>query len=183
MRALRTTTNLVATALLVVGLTLSAAACGGKDDAASTTTAKSGSTVPDTVATTTTLDDSDYAKFAKEMDAKLKAAGTDQCKLEPLFMELSAGTGTAPATPQQVKQAVGLTVDLFDALAASAGPARAKESQDVRTGAEQITAAAEKNNYSVEWIRSPDASNTFSQDFVTSLAAIRNDILKNCNKN
>ncbi len=181
MRAARTTTKLLAAAL-VLGLALTTAACGGKDDAAPTTTAQSGSTVPDTVATTTTLDDSDYAKFAAQLDAKLTAAGTDQCKLEPLFMELSAGTGTAPATPQQVEQAVGLTVDLFNALAASAGPARAKEAQDVRNGAEQITAAAKQNNYSVEWIRSPDASNTFSQDFVTSLAAIRADVLKNCSK-
>lgn len=169
-------------AALVLGLVLTVAACGSSDDAAPTTTAKSGSTVPDTVATTTTLDDSEYDKFAQQMDAKIAAAGNDQCKLEPLFMELSAGTGTAPATPEQVEQAVGLTVDLFNALAASAGPARAKEAQDVRAGAEKITAAAKENNYSVEWIRSPDASNTFGQDFVMSLAAIRNDILKNCNK-
>ena len=182
MGAARTTTKLIATALLVVGLTLGTAACGGKDDAATTTTAKSGSTVPDTLATTTTLNDSAYDKFAREMAAKITAAGTDQCKIDPLFMELSAGQGTSPANPQQVEKAVNLTVDLFNAMANSAGPARAKEAADIKANSELITAAAEKNGYSVEWIRSSDASSAFTPSFATSLAAVRADILKNCGK-
>ena len=182
MGAARTTTKMLATALLVAGLTFSAAACGSKDGAATTTTAKSGSSTTEPLATTTTLNDSAYDKFATSMAAKIKAAGTDQCKIDPLFMELSAGEGTSPATPQQVEKAVNLTVQLFDAMAASAGPARAKEAADIKAGGEQITEAAEKNGYSVEWIRSPDASSAFSPTFATSLAAVRTDILKNCGK-
>lgn len=182
MGAARTTTKMLATALLVVGLTLGAAACGGKDEAATTTTAKSGSTVPDTLATTTTLNNSAYDDFATEMAAKIKAAGTDQCKIDPLFMELSAGKGTSPANPEQVKKAVNLTVQLFNAMAASAGPTRTKEAADIQANSKLITAAAEKNGYSVEWIRSPDSSSAFTPSFATSLAAVRTDILKNCGK-
>ena len=182
MGATRTTMKMIAAALLVAGLTLSAAACGGKDEAATTTTAKPGSTVPDTLATTTTLNDSAYDKFATGMEAKIKAAGTDQCKIDPLFAELSAGEGTSPANPQQVKKAVALTVELFNSMANSAGPARAKEAADIKANGELITAAAEKNGYTVEWIRSPDSSNAFSPTFATSLSAIRTDILKSCGK-
>ena len=71
---------------------------------------------------------------------------------------------------------------LFDAMAESAGPTRAKEAADVKAGGEQVTAAAEKNGYSVEWLRSPDSSGAFSPTFATSLAAIRADMLKNCGK-
>ena len=35
-------------------------------------------------------------------------------------------------------------------------------SPDIKAGGKQITEAAEKNGYSVEWIRSPDASSAFS---------------------
>jgi len=97
-------------------------------------------------------------------------------------MELSAGKGTSPANPEQVEKAVGLTVDLFNSMAASAGPSRAKEAADIRANSELITAAAEKNGYSVEWLRSPDSSSAFSPTFATSLAAVRADILKNCGK-
>ena len=182
MGAARTTTTMLATALLDAGLTFSAAACGSKDEAATTTTAKSGSSTTEPLATTTTLDDSAYDKFATSMAAKIKAAGTDQCKIDPLFMELSAGKGTSPANPEQVEKAVGLTVDLFNSMAASAGPSRAKEAADIRANSELITAAAEKNGYSVEWLRSPDSSSAFSPTFATSLAAVRAAILKNCGK-
>ena len=63
-----------------------------------------------------------------------------------------------------------------------AGTEVAKEAADIKAGGEQITEAAEKNGYSVEWIRSPDASSAFSPTFATSLAAVRTDILKNCGK-
>ena len=182
MGAARTTTKMLTTALLVAGLALGAAACGGKDEAATTTTAKSGSSTTQPLATTTTLNNSAYDAFATEMAAKIKAAGTDQCKIDPLFMELSAGKGTSPANPQQVEKAVDLTVDLFNAMANSAGPARAKEAADIKANSELITAAAEKNGYSVEWIRSSDASSAFTPTFATSLAAVRADILKNCGK-
>ena len=179
MGAARTTTKMLATAVLVAGLALGAAACGGKDEAATTTTAKS---APTSLATTTTLNDSAYDKFATGMEAKITAAGTDQCKLDPLFMEMSTGEGTAPANPQQVEKAVGLTVQLFNSMAASAGPNRTKEAADIRTGAQQITAAAKKAGYTVEWLRSPAPSQVFSQSFQMSLAAVRNDMLKACNK-
>lgn len=182
MGAARTTTKLIATALLVAGLTLSAAACGGKDEAATTTTAKPGSSTTQPLATTTTLNDSAYDKFASSMTAKIKAAGTDQCKIDPLFMEMSAGEGTAPANPQQVKKAVVLTVQLFNSMANSAGPSRAKEAADIKANGELITAAAEKNGYTVEWLRSPESSSAFTPTFATSLAAVRTDILKNCGK-
>lgn len=182
MGAARTTTKMLTTALLVAGLALGAAACGGKDEAATTTTAKSGSSTTQPLATTTTLNNSAYDAFATEMAAKIKAAGTDQCKIDPLFMELSAGKGTSPANPQQVEKAVNLTVDLFNAMANSAAPNRAKEVADIKANTGLITAAAEKNGYSVEWIRSPDASNAFTPTFATSLAAVRADILKACGK-
>jgi len=183
MGAARTTMKMIATALLVAGLSLTAAACGGKDESATTTTAKPGTTTPQTLATTTTLDNAGYEAFAKKMKGQISAAGNDQCKLEPLFMELSSGDGTAPANPEQVKLAVGLTVQLFNAVAASAGPSRAKEAADIKSGSAEVAAAAEKNGYSLEWIRSPESSTSFGPTFVQSLGAIRTDILKNCKKN
>jgi hypothetical protein len=181
MGAARTTTKMLATALLVAGLTLSAAACGSKDEPATTTTAKSGSSTTEPLATTTTLDDAGYAAFAAEMKRKLNDAGTDPCKIQKAITGISGGAGT-PATPEQLKLAVGLTQQMLNRYADAAPPSLAAEAKAVREGGPMLAAAAEANGYSLDWFSSVEAQQAFGPEFFGSFGKIQTAFAEKCNK-
>ncbi|MFM7068759.1 MAG: hypothetical protein ACKOYM_04785 [Actinomycetes bacterium] len=178
---LRSHRSVVRTGVVVITVACLAAtsACSSSDESAEKASTTSSTVTPTTMPTTTTLDDASYGAFYREVRSSIQAAGTDRCKLEGVFAELS-NRRTTPANPAQMKQAITLTAEFLTAFAAAAPPALAQQAATVRRAAVALVAKAKATNYSMDTLDPAVQAEVFNQDFAKALQAIETANAKDC---
>ncbi len=152
----------VAAGLLLIGIVASLFGGGAGQTTATTLT-------PPT-APPTTISDEDYERIASGIGTLVDQAGTQRCPLISAFTAF--GELPDPSNPEQVRLAIGLTVGLLNATAASAGPDEAANAQIITDTAAALQAEAEEAGYSPAWIRSQEGNQTLAApEFVAAFEA------------
>lgn len=157
--------------------TTTAPASGGSD---TSTTADTGSSPAESVPGESTQPDSTQPKVpfdegvAKLQDS-IDAAKGDTCELFKVYSgEFNVED---PTTPDQVRQAIDLTVSLFSAIADAAPADQAAAKDKISSGVTTMRSAMEAANYSVDSFNNGDY---FNQDLQDGLKAFTEAGGTNC---
>jgi hypothetical protein len=132
---------------VVATLALFAGACSSDEDSKSETT----TTVKEDKTTETTakpLSDEAYSAKVAEISTAIKGAGTDLCALSTVTTE----GPPEPANPKQTEEAVGLYVELLNAVASAFPADSAASSESLRIAANTLQAEAKAAGYPPDFL-------------------------------
>lgn len=152
----------IAALLLVVGL-LGGILASFAGNGADTTT----SSTPTTAATTTTLADADYERIVGGISDLITAADNQRCPLVSAFTAF--GQLPDPANEAQVRMAIGVTLELLVASAASALADQPEQAATISATADALMAEAEAAGYAPDWLNTPPGNQALAgEDFVAA---------------
>lgn len=132
---------------VVATLAMFAGACSSDEDSKSetTTTVKGDKT---TETTAKPLSDEAYSAKVAEISTAIKGAGTDLCALSTVTTE----GPPEPANPKQTEEAVGLYVELLNAVASAFPADSAASSESLRIAANTLQAEAKAAGYPPDFL-------------------------------
>jgi hypothetical protein len=158
------------TIALVVVVALAGTACSDDDDEtvegdATTTTEDEREPAP-----VTTIADEEFSAATESFTAGVDAAGEDFCAVVQAA-SANAGPAASPGNSEQVRQTVEMQVNVMESLAATT-PVDEENAATLRRTAEELTAAAEEDGYSTDFLSSDAAGEILmGEDFQRALQA------------
>ncbi|MFZ4517129.1 MAG: hypothetical protein ACOYOP_02000 [Microthrixaceae bacterium] len=188
----RSRSALAAALAALCALTLVAGACSSDESGSkkTTTTEKSsgekasdekksdsGSSTTEPEQTTSTVSDKEFDSTIKELEAKLTAAGTDQCQLFAIFSSPTPD----PSGKDQGKQAVEFISKLLNAVADAAPADQAQQAQALKTAATDLTNEAEAAGYSDSFLNGGQPPKALSStEFTQAIQTIGSSAQTKC---
>ena len=148
---------------LVATVALFAGSCSSDDDSKSTTTttAKGDKT---TETTAKPLSDEAYSAKVAEISTAITGAGTDLCALSTVTTE----GPPEPTNPKQTEEAVGLYVELLNAVAGAFPAESAASSESLRMAADTLQKEAEAAGYPPDFLSGDAGQKALSGDGYTA---------------
>ncbi|MCX6525502.1 MAG: hypothetical protein NTX58_12205 [Actinobacteria bacterium] len=153
--------------VMVATLALFAGACSKDNNSKSTTTttAKGDKTDKSTPSSTAkALSDEAYSAKVDEISTAITGAGTDLCKLSTVTTE----GPPEPTNPKQTEAAVGLYVELLNAVAGAFPAESAASSESLRMAANTLQTEAEAAGYPTDFLSGDAGQKALSGDGYTA---------------
>jgi len=154
--------------VLIATLALFAGACSSSKDSSkdsskstTTTTAKGDKT---TSSTAKPLSDEAYNASVSKISDSIKGAGTDLCAIS----KVTTAGPPEPTNPKQTEEAVGLYVELLNAVAESFPANSAAASESLRIAANTLQTEAKAAGYPPDFLSGPAGQKALSGDGYTA---------------